>query len=190
MLDADAIKVWIGLGLLVLLALAYVARPRRTGKALRTMDALPLPAGTVHAKPLLSGWERAAIDTLARQLPKTHRLCPQVRLLDMLSVRDGDRARWRTTCNRLGSKSVDFAVIDAAGRVVLVIELNDSSHDRPERRDRDKLVRAALDQAGIPLTVFRPGQPLDLGLWRGTDRDAGGPAAYRPNKASRLSVRA
>ena len=42
------------------------------------------------------------------------------------------------------SESVDYAVIDKDGRVMLVIELNDSSHDRPERRDRDKLVGAAL----------------------------------------------
>ncbi len=84
----------------------------------------------------------------------------------MLSVRDTDRSRWRTTCNRLGSKSVDFAVIDQNGRVMLVIELNDSSHDRPERHDRDKLVRAALNQAGIPLALFQPGQPLDLVPWQ------------------------
>ncbi|NPD70346.1 DUF2726 domain-containing protein (plasmid) [Lichenicola cladoniae] len=183
-------KVWLGIGVLVFLALAYVARSGRPGTAPRNMDALPLPAGTVHAKPLLSGWEKAAIDQLARQLPKTHRLCPQVRLLDMLSVRDGNRARWRTTCNRLGSKSVDFAVIDQAGRVTLVVELNDSSHDRPERRHRDKLVRAALDQAGIPLAVFRPGQPLDLAPWRGLDRETGSVAAYRPSKPYRSSLRA
>lgn len=29
MLDADAVKAWFGLGVLVLLALTYVARPRR-----------------------------------------------------------------------------------------------------------------------------------------------------------------
>ena len=150
MLDADAMRVWIALSVLVLLALVILVRSRRPGKAPRNMDALPLPAGTIRAKPLLSGWEKAAIGQFARQLPRTHRLCPQVRLLDMLSVRDTDRSRWRTTCNRPGSKSVDFTVIDQSGRVMLVIELNDSSHDRPERRDRDKLVRAALNQAGIP----------------------------------------
>lgn len=142
-------------------------KPRRSLEKSRSgnLDALPLPAGTIRAKPLLSAWEKAAINTFARQLPPGNRLCPQVRLLDMLTVQDGDHSRQRTTCNRLGSKSVDFAVIDPAGCVVVAIELNDSSHDRPERQNRDKLVKAALAQAGIPLAVFRPRQSLDLGPW-------------------------
>jgi hypothetical protein len=177
MLATVPILAWVVIGLLVLIVLAFGSRSGRSGRTgspappitdeagARNMDALPLPAQTIQAKPLLSAWERAAIDTLARQLPATHRFCPQVRLLDMLTVQDADRSRRRTTRNRLGSKSVDFAVIDPSGRVVLVVELNDSSHDRPDRRDRYGLVQAALDQAGIPLAVFRPQESLDLGPW-------------------------
>lgn len=131
----------------------------------RNLDALPLPVSTISAKPLLSPWEKAVIDSVRMQLPPRHHLCPQVRLLDMLSVQDQDRSRQQTTRNRLGSKSVDFAIIDPDGRVVLVIELHDSSHDRPDRRDRDKLVQTALDQAGIPLATFQPRQPIDLRRW-------------------------
>lgn len=133
--------------------------------AARNLDALPLPTRTIYAKPLLSGWERAVIGDLRRQLPPRHHLCPQARLLDMLSVQDEDGSRRQTTRNRLGSKSVDFAVIDPDGRVVLVIELNDRSHDRPDRQDRDRLVRSALEQAQIPLAVFKPNQPIDLAPW-------------------------
>ena len=35
----------------------------------------------------------------------------------------------------------------------------------------------------IPLAVSRPGEPLDLGPWRGADRDTGTVAVYRPNKS-------
>lgn len=176
---------WLLIGCIALLVVGLRSRSKRPGPSAtsrpirvvpsvlrapavsppRNMDALPLPQRTIRAKPLLSPWEKAAIDTLGRQLPSTHRLCPQVRLLDMLAVQDNDRSRERTTINRLSSKSVDFAIIDANGCVVLVIELNDKSHDRPDRRDRDELVRVALEQANIPLAIFRPRQPLDLRPW-------------------------
>lgn len=167
---------WIIVAIVVVafIALRALSRPgvrrpasssRQEAPQPRNLDALPLPARTISAKPLLSLWERAVIDSVREQLPPRHHLCPQVRLLDMLSVQDQDRSRQQTTRNRLGSKSVDFAIIDPDGRVVLVIELNDRSHDRPERQDRDRLVQAALDQAGIPLAIFRPRQPIDLRRW-------------------------
>lgn len=74
----------------------------------RNLDALPLPVSTISAKPLLSPWEKAVIDSVRMQLPPRHHLCPQVRLLDMLSVQDQDRSRQQTTRNRLGSKSVNL----------------------------------------------------------------------------------
>ncbi len=73
-------------------------------------------------------------------------------------------ARAKTALNRVASKSVDFVVIDlATGDARLVIELDDRSHDRPDRRERDALVDAALGVAGIPIARFRPGQRIDLG---------------------------
>lgn len=171
-----SISTWIIAGIVLLAFLALRSLPKRDGKPSafvapseipqqRNMDALPLPVSTISAKPLLSPWEKAVIDSVRAQLPLRHHLCPQVRLLDMLSVEDEDRSRQQTTRNRLGSKSVDFAIINPEGRVVLVIELHDRSHDQPERRDRDRLVQSALDQAGIPLAIFRPRQPIDLGRW-------------------------
>ena len=117
-----------------------------------------------HRKPLLSPWERTAFSTLARQLRPGQHLCPQVRLADLLAVTArGPNAR-QTALNRVASKSVDFVVVDiATGDARLVIELDDRSHDRPDRRDRDALVDAALRVAGIPIARFRPGQRIDLG---------------------------
>ena len=114
-------------------------------------------------KPVLSPWERKALPELLRQLPLGCHLCPQVRLADMLAVTARDPSARQTALNRVASKSVDFIVVDiASGDARLVIELDDRSHGRPDRRDRDALVDAALRVAGIPIARFRPGQRLDI----------------------------
>ncbi len=116
-----------------------------------------------HRKPLLSPWERRAFSTLAGQLRPGQHLCPQVRLADLLAVTARDPSARQTALNRVASKSVDFVVVDlASGDARLVIELDDRSHDRLDRRDRDALVDAALRVAGIPIARFRPGERLDI----------------------------
>lgn len=120
---------------------------------------------TYRAKPLLSEWEREAFPRLLAALPPGLHLCPQVRLADMLNA--GNGGGWTSALSQVASKSVDFAVIDGDGTVVLVIELNDKTHDQPERRRRDAFVGAALAQAGIPLAAFKPNQSMDLSRWLG-----------------------
>jgi len=73
-----------------------------------------------------------------------------------------DPARRQGALNRVSRKSVDFAVIDGAGRVVLVIELDDKSHGRPDRVRRDQMVDAVLAHCRVPLLRVRPGQPVDV----------------------------
>ena len=148
-------------------------RPRTgTGSsgAVRTssMDGLPLPRGAISGKPLLSEWERVTLRALRAELPAGFHACPQVRLVDMLSIQGSDRSEGRVTFNRLASKSVDFAVVDGSGRVAVVVELDDRTHGREDRIARDKTVSEALGQAGIPLARFKPGQRVDVSRWTAT----------------------
>ena len=114
-------------------------------------------------KAVLTPWERKALPGLLRQLPPGCHLCPQVRLADLLAITARDPSARQTALNRVASKSLDFVVVDiASGEALLVIELDDRSHDRLDRRGRDVLVDAALRVAGIPIARFRPGQRLDV----------------------------
>ena len=90
-------------------------------------------AADYGAKPLLSAWEIAILAELRRDMPAGFYACPQVRLKDMLNVETRDRSQFRASLNRVAAKSVDFAIIDERGRVALVIELDDKSHDRQEQ---------------------------------------------------------
>lgn len=77
----------------------------------------------------------------------------QTRLADLLhfprSLTPSEKTR---LLNRLARKHVDFVLCDPRTMaIVAAIELDDSSHLRAERVERDQLVNAALASAGVPL---------------------------------------
>ena len=58
------------------------------------------------------------------------------------------RSAWQ---NKIAAKSVDFVVCDLATlRPLVVIELDEPTHARPERQDRDEEVEMMLRAAGLP----------------------------------------
>jgi len=120
-------------------------------------------AVTYHGKKVLSTWEQRAIKTLMDQLSPELHLCPQVRLADIVNVESADRSAWRSAFNRIACKSVDFVVMDLlTGTPIMVIELDDRSHSRSDRRERDALVDRVLCEASIPLVRFKPFGKLDI----------------------------
>jgi hypothetical protein len=119
-------------------------------------------AGDYRAKRLLTAWEVRALREIRAELPRGYYACPQVRLADFIETEVRDPARRKGALNRVSRKSVDFAVIDGAGRVVLVIELDDKTHGRPDRVRRDQMVDAVLAHCRGPLLRVRPGHPVDV----------------------------
>ncbi len=74
-----------------------------------------------------------------------------VRLADVIKVRSKTR-KSQTWQNRIFGKHLDFVLCDAETlEVKLAIELDDSSHNRRDRVQRDRFVNSALSSAGLPL---------------------------------------
>ena len=74
-----------------------------------------------------------------------------VRIADLLKVTQ-NTAKRRTWLNKILSKHIDFVLCDPNTLEALVaIELDDISHQRPERIERDKFVNLAFESAGLPL---------------------------------------
>ncbi len=142
------------LGACVLLCLALVA-----GRGRRKSGSDP---ADYRAKALLSPWEVKAFAEIRADLPPGYYVCPQVRLADAVQIVQRDPALRRGALNRVASKSVDFMIIDGQGRIALVIELDDRSHDRSDRRDRDELVDAVLGRCAIPIKHIKPGQRVSV----------------------------
>jgi very-short-patch-repair endonuclease len=59
---------------------------------------------------------------------------------------------WRAALAHINRKSVDFVLCDKAYiSPKLAIELDDKSHERPDRQERDREVERMLADAGVPL---------------------------------------
>lgn len=74
-----------------------------------------------------------------------------VRIADLLEVEKGTSKRqsWQ---NRINCKHIDFVLCDRETQeAILAIEVDDRSHERRDRQDRDYFVDRAFDAAGLPL---------------------------------------
>lgn len=80
-------------------------------------------------------------------------LCTKVGLADIFYVRkENDASRWRIYTNKIDRKHVDFLLCDLKTMQPLVgIELDDSSHRRPDREARDEFVDSVFAAAELPL---------------------------------------
>lgn len=143
---------------------------RRPAVATSTVPKVYMPRDEINAnptemhaaKPLLTAWERRALLVLRQQVPTGFYVCPQVRLADLLETpTQGVSARH--ALGKIAGKSVDFAIVELlSGRVVLVVELDDRTHSRPERQARDRFVGRVLGEAGIRLKRVLPTENLDI----------------------------
>jgi len=74
-----------------------------------------------------------------------------VRIADLLVV-DPELPSKRVWLNKILAKHIDFVLCDPATLQPLVcIELDDPSHNRPERIERDIFLNKAFESAGLPL---------------------------------------
>lgn len=79
----------------------------------------------------------------------------QVHLDDLLDHRIKGQS-WRGALSAIQRKSVDYVLCDRQSmKTVYAVELDDSSHDTPERQERDKRVEQLLASVDLPLVRFR-----------------------------------
>ena len=74
-----------------------------------------------------------------------------VRIADLLRVEKGaaNRRKW---LNKILAKHIDFVLCDPGSlRPIICIELDDRSHERPDRIERDAFVDHAFESAELPL---------------------------------------
>jgi hypothetical protein len=103
---------------------------------------------------LLSPAERSFLGVLDQVLSNTgYRVFAKVRLPDVVEVDNGlQRSAWQSAFNSISRKHVDFVVCRSDEMAIVgAIELDDESHEKSKRRDRDIVVDNILKAAGIPL---------------------------------------
>jgi very-short-patch-repair endonuclease len=100
--------------------------------------------------------ERSFLGVLEQALGDEFRIMGKVRLADVLKVRPGlDGKARQTAFNRIQSKHLDFVACDPGDlSIQFAVELDDRSHDRPDRQNRDAFLDEAMTKAGLPIIRF------------------------------------
>jgi hypothetical protein len=102
----------------------------------------------------LSAAELSFYRVLVMALDGSHLVCPKVNLADIFFVaRPKENQSYR---NKIDRKHVDFLLCDPATmKPIMGVELDDASHARRDRQDRDEFVDQVFEAAGLPLLRVR-----------------------------------
>lgn len=94
--------------------------------------------------------EQAFYAVLSPVVQSSCMISSKVRLADIFEVRHerGHNAAF----NKISRKHIDFVLTDpATSRILCAIELDDSSHNRPDRIERDRFVNELFAANQLPL---------------------------------------
>lgn len=118
---------WLGLALIVLAILIWII--------IRLHEKLPYELNET----ILTERERAFYRILRPIADRLElQICPKVRVADIVSIKKGTRD-WQKWFNKIRSKHVDFLLCDYDMNIVLMIELDDRSHETERAQKNDAL---------------------------------------------------
>ncbi len=105
-----------------------------------------------RVKNLFTPSERKFYHVLQELLPPCCLLFAKVRVADViLPVSAKDKSRWRSAFNKVACKHFDYVVCNEKLEILFAIELDDASHNKRERKERDDFLNWACKSAGIQL---------------------------------------
>lgn len=100
---------------------------------------------------LITRAEHEFFDILVELFGSEYYIFTQVHLPTILEHKVNDQ-NWRGAFSHINGKSVDFVICDKKYiKPLLAIELDDKSHERLDRIERDSEVERVLQEAGMPL---------------------------------------
>lgn len=109
-------------------------------------------------KTIMSGHERLLFESLRYTFGSNYDVYPQVNLDKIFRVERQSGKYYLGWLRKINQKSVDFLVVRRNTQSpILAIELDDSTHEFEDRRDRDEFVGRLFDRNNFPLVRFSPG---------------------------------
>jgi hypothetical protein len=127
---------------------------------LASSESLPY---TRHEK-LFTAAERNFYFALKAAVGTRYTIFGKVRVADLVKVtRKTDNKRGYRALAKIAQKHVDYVLCDPATlEIVCAVELNDSTHDRKERIDRDMFVTKVFSHIGLPIAWIKARQSYDI----------------------------
>jgi very-short-patch-repair endonuclease len=99
----------------------------------------------------MSRAEHECFDAILKAVGNEYHIFPQVHLSSIVDNKVTGQ-NWKGAFKHISQKSVDFVLCDKAYlSPKLAIELDDKTHERPDRIERDVEVERILKDAGLPL---------------------------------------
>lgn len=140
------LKMVFGFVFIVVVSLVVALIKKKSGK-------VPVDFPYQSKEVLCSPAERSFMGALDKIVGERYRIFAKVRLADIIDVQRGLSASARQSAfNRIAGKHVDFIVCNANDlSIVGAIELDDKSHLKKGRRERDQFLEKALDAASVPM---------------------------------------
>ena len=99
--------------------------------------------------PIMSPKEKSfyrAVKPIANELGLT--VFCKIRLADLLNV-PKNIPKWQTWFNYIKAKHVDFVLVDNDMNIKIIIEVDDKTHNRDDRKQRDEFLDKAFKQLGL-----------------------------------------
>lgn len=101
--------------------------------------------------------ERRFYFKLLDAINNEYQVFAKVRIADALTP-NMPKQHWQSAFNKIKAKHFDYVLCDDALEIVAAIELDDSSHQRADRIERDIFVNSACKSAKLPLIRFQTNQ--------------------------------
>lgn len=132
---------------------------KRSG-SVRSSEQLIIPDRYRVRDSILTSTEWDYYDCIRSILPDKFLVLPQVNLAAVL-IKDSS-SRYQNELFR----NIDFGIFDLKLKPLLLVEINDETHYKPERVRRDKKVADICSRAGLPLIRFWISYGLNLSYFR------------------------
>ena len=81
-------------------------------------------------------------------------ICPKVRVADIVSIKKGTKD-WQKWFNKIRSKHVDFLLCDYDMNIVLMVELDDRSHDSERAKKNDEFKNRLFGERLVRIRSLR-----------------------------------
>lgn len=148
------IMVWV----LVIAVVVIMVEHRSVAK--RRQDFRQTPSQAVDkdevyyvAKPFMTNTEKTFFEKILPLNQYGINIIPQIPLASV--VKKQGEYRWQNELYRI----IDFGIFDSNYNLLLLVELNDTTHKQQDRYIRDKKVRNICSDAGIDLMTFYVDKP-------------------------------
>ena len=105
---------------------------------------------TYTKRSIVSNSEMKYLNIIRNKFGRDYIIQAQIPLSQIVNKKKQFDGQWASELNR----QIDIGIFDHNYSPVLMIEINDSSHFRQDRRQRDEKVKAILEDAGIPLLTL------------------------------------